>query len=80
MGLHLVEIHAAERGKERTEHHHREDGIDNGTKGIASGIEPRHKIEHQINDGADGYGARQSPIFYKLLDIHAAKIIKINNG
>ena len=73
MRAHLVEVDAAERGEQRAEHHHREHRVDHLTQRIASGIEPRHPVEQEIDHRAYGYSHRQRPVFEELLHIHAAK-------
>ena len=70
MGAHLVKIHTAERGEERTEHHHGEDGVDDGSKEVGSIFELRNPVEGEIDDGTCRYSHRERPIFQKLLDTH----------
>ena len=70
MGFHLVEVDAAKGGKQRTEHHHREDGIYNVAQGITRHIELGHEIKQEIDNRShsDSYGQR--PVFQKLLNTH----------
>jgi len=70
MGLHLMEIDTAESGKQRAEHHHREDGIDNAAQGIARRIELRNEIEREIDYRAHSDSHRQRPVLHKLLYTH----------
>ena len=63
MGLHLMEIDTAESGKQRAEHHHGEDGINNSAQRFARRIELRNEIEREIDHRthSDSYGQR--PVF-----------------
>ena len=70
MGLHLMEIDTAESGKQRAEHHHREDGIDNAAQGIARRIELRNEIEREIDNRTHSDSHRQRPVLHKLLYTH----------
>ena len=70
MGLHLMEIDTAESGKQRAEHHHGEDGIDNGAQRFARRIKLRNKIEREIDYRTHSDSHRQRPVLHKLLNTH----------
>ena len=74
-----MEVDAAERGEQRTEHHHREHRVDHLAQRIARGIELWHPVKQQIDHRSRGYRHRQRPVLQKLLHIQhiAYKGIKI---
>jgi len=76
MGTHLMEIDATECGEKRTKHHHGENGVDDGTKGVSRSVELGYPVKDEVDERARSNGTGQRPIFQKLLDIHnyAAKL------
>ena len=70
MGLHLMEIDTAESGKQRAEHHHGEDGIDNSPQRFTRRIKLRNEIKREIDNRTYSNSHRQRPVLHKLLNTH----------
>ena len=75
-----MEVNAAECGEQRTEHHHREYGIDHLAQRLSCGIQLRYPVEDEIDQRSRGYRHWQRPVFQELFHIHAAKLKKNNHG